>query len=357
MPSDRVLADDTDTDDRDEAAVAGDNVYEVTIRATEMLVEGQDPPALFSVLYVTVTVEDVNEAGTISLDRLQPQAGAALTASYSDPDDGQDPDSPAADQNVVWLWSVPKVSRPIIDNEAHWQAAGAQDTNAPAYTPVDTDDASDVDKRLRVKVTYNDAQSSTKTRPLYMLSYYDVRAVPAANQPPVFDDNADFDTSVPEDTAVGTVVGVPVTATDPNESDNVLSYTLIGDDASSFNINIRTGQITLAAGLDHENNNGVYNVTVNVFDPSNATDTQPVVITATDVNEAPTVTGAATGTVAEVDSTPEDTDREEYVPFASAPYVQADVGRRGQCGPGVLAVRSRRGRVRHQHRRRRGLQE
>ena len=37
---------------------------------------------------------------------------------------------------------------------------------------------------------------------------------------------------------------------------------------------------------------GVYNVTVNVFDPSlgdDGTDTFPVTITATDVNEAPTV--------------------------------------------------------------------
>ena len=69
-------------------AVVTDNVYEVTIRATEMLAQGQSPPAKTSTLRVEVTVKDVDEPGSISLDRLQPQAGAELTASMSDPDRG-----------------------------------------------------------------------------------------------------------------------------------------------------------------------------------------------------------------------------------------------------------------------------
>ena len=319
MPSD---VDDPDTTGpgNDES---GDNIYEVTVKATEVLRDDQDPPALSSELTVTVTVKDVDEPGSISLDRLQPQKGAVLTASFSDPDVGQDPATPTAATNIVWLWSVPKVSRPVTKNDEHWQPAGidTSTTDAAPYTP----DAADAGKILRVKVTYNDAQSSTDTKPLYMLSYHEVRAAPAANDPPVFDSNADFDASVPEDTAVGTVVGVPVTATDANSGD-ILSYTLTGADAASFEIDIGTGVIKTAAPLDHEDgsadNDGAYAVTVNAFDPSNDTDDVDVIITATDVNEAPTVAGSATGTIPEINSTPPTP--YTYTPFASAAYTTAD---------------------------------
>ena len=316
MPSD---VDDPGTVATDES---GDNIYEVTVRATEVLADGQDPPALWSELTVTVTVNDVNEDGSISLNRLQPQAGAVLTASFSDPDRGAA--GTTNPTNTKWLWSVPKVSRPVTETDEHWQLAGinTSTTDAVAYTP----DAADVGKILRVKVSYNDAQSSTDTRPLYMLSYHEVRAEPAANDAPVFDSNADFDASVPEDTAVGTVVGVPVTATDANSGD-ILSYTLTGADAASFEIDIGTGVIKTAARLDHEDgsadNDGAYEVTVNAFDPSNDTDDVDVTITATDVNEAPTVTGSATGTIPEINSTPPS--GYTYTAFASAAYTAADV--------------------------------
>ena len=327
MPGDteRVAVDndpDTDVDETVEANAAGDNEYVLTVRATETLATGQEPPAESSALDVEVTVEDVDEPGSISLDRLQPQAGAALTASFTDPDRGAANDQNP--ENMVWLWSVPKVSRPIDDNEDHWQAAGAGTTNEAAYTPVDTDDASDVGKVLRVKVTYDDEQGTGKE--LIMLSYNTVREAPAENQLPVFDDNAEFDASVPEDTAVGTVVGVPVTATDPN-ADDIRSYTLTdGGDNDSFEIDIRTGVIKTAAALDHEegdaNDDGDYEITVNVFDPSNGTDTVPVTITATDVNEAPTVAGDATGMILEINSTPPD--GYTYEAFDSEAYTATD---------------------------------
>ena len=85
-----------------------------------------------------------------------------------------------------------------IGNDEHWQPAGIDTsiTNAAAYTP----DPADAGKILRVKVSYNDAQSSTDIKPLYMLSYHAVRAVPAGtNDAPNFDSNADFDPSVLED--------------------------------------------------------------------------------------------------------------------------------------------------------------
>ena len=160
-------------------------------------------------------------------------------------------------------------------------------------------------------VTYNDEAGDGQTA--YMLSYRAVRVAPTANQAPSFDNNASFNANVPEDTAVGTAVGTPVTASDPNDGDT-LSYELSGDDAGSFKIDIATGQITLAAKLDHEDvadtqdPDGVYVLTVTAFDPSNnvVTDNNPehqpamVTITATDVNEAPTVPDSSTTAVTSV---------------------------------------------------------
>ena len=97
MPSDRLhdLNDDDDGDDAGESR-EGNNVYLVTVRATELLAADQDPPALSSVLLVTVTVGDVEEAGKITLNRLQPQADKVLTATLSDPDRGEGNDEDAS---------------------------------------------------------------------------------------------------------------------------------------------------------------------------------------------------------------------------------------------------------------------
>ena len=93
-PSDRIREDDTDTADVDESDAAGNNVYLVTVVATEMLAAGQEPPAETNELDVQVTVNDVDEPGTITLSRLQPQVQVALTATLSDPDGGPDPAQP-----------------------------------------------------------------------------------------------------------------------------------------------------------------------------------------------------------------------------------------------------------------------
>ena len=280
--------------------LAGNNAYLVTVVATELLAEGQDPPAKSSSLYVTVNVGDVEEPGSISLNRIQPQVGAALTATLNDPDRGNE--NTAALDGLVWVWSIPKVSRPVTDNDDHWQDAtnptqtDTETNRTSVYTPA-PNDATSV---LRVMVTYNDEAGDGQTA--YMLSYRAVRVAPTANQAPSFDNTASFNAKVPEDTAVGTAVGTPVTASDPNDGDTI-SYELSGTDAGSFKIDIATGQITLAAKLDHEDvadiqdPDGVYVLTVTAFDPSNneVTDDNPahvpamVTITATNVNEAPTV--------------------------------------------------------------------
>ena len=93
-------------------------------------------------------------------------------------------------------------------------------------------------------------------------------------------------------------IGDPVKASDP-ESDT-LTYSLVGVDAGSFDIDSSSGQIKTKGPLDHESpadsgGNNVYDVTVQVTDGKDAggnadtsvDDTIGVTITVTNVNEPP----------------------------------------------------------------------
>ena len=89
MPTDKGRLEDEETTEITELEDAGNNKYLVTVTATEMLALGQEPPAKSTPIDVVVTVKDVDEPGSISLNRIQPQVGAALTATLSDPDQRQ----------------------------------------------------------------------------------------------------------------------------------------------------------------------------------------------------------------------------------------------------------------------------
>ena len=99
---------------------------------------------------------------------------------------------------------------------------------------------------------------------------------------PVFADGS-MTRSVAENTPSGVNIGSPVTATDAN-SDDTLTYTLGGTDATSFSIVSTTGQLRTRAPLDYEAQNA-YSVTVTVSDGSR-TDTITVAITIIDVDES-----------------------------------------------------------------------
>ena len=75
--------------------------------------------------------------------------------------------------------------------------------------------------------------------------------------------------SIPEGTAAGTNIGDPVSAIDPDGSDNALTYNMGGTDANMFEINSGTGQLMTHAPLDYEAFEGeprAYFVNVKVFD-------------------------------------------------------------------------------------------
>ena len=110
--------------------------------------------------------------------------------------------------------------------------------------------------------------------------------------------------SVAENSAAGTNVGAPVTATDADSGDT-LTYTLDGTDAASFDIVSISGQIQTTSGVtyDHETKSS-YAVIVKADDGNGGTDTVTVTIDLTDdVDERPLAPAAP-----RVTATPDTTD-------------------------------------------------
>ncbi len=302
-PTDRARAEADDLSDPGEAAVmGGDNDYQITVSATEM---SDALPAKRTDIALTVEVENVDDPGELTLQWLQPEVGTAIMATLTDPD------GDTAEED--WTWYTSKVVGPEIGNLSHWNVVADQTT--ASYSPV----AANEGKYLWVRVQYTDPLSTddTDTKTAHAKSENPVRAEVAdnANGSPDFGQEEDMRT-VPESTAMGDHVGDPVAAIDPD--DDTLTYELLvevadpndGDD-EFFDIDMATGQITVAKNLDYDTHQdrgptdddrataGEYKVIVRATDPSGSADNITVTITAENVNEAPIVTGRAELSVAE----------------------------------------------------------
>ena len=229
-----------------------DNVYQVTVRVSD----GTNT----SMAGVTVTVTNVDEDGSILLSSVQPEEDTPFTATLRDPDGGV--------SNTVWLWEV-------SSDRTTWDAiAGA---TSHTHTPVD----GDVGRYLRVTVTYDDAHGDDKTT--RAAPDHEVHERHPDNHSPAFPASETGARSVAENTPAGTAFGDPVEATDEHHAD-VLTYSLRGVDASSFDIVRTSGQLLTGARLDYETMSN-YSVVVRVSDPSNETDEVTVTISVTNVDE------------------------------------------------------------------------
>ena len=159
---------------------------------------------------------------------------------------------------------------------------------------------SDVGGTLTATATYTDPQGPDHTA---SGDSANVVAADTRNKAPVFDDqddetdgtqNTEAERTVAEDAAAdASVDGGAITATDANSGD-VVSYTLGGPDASSFDIGL-TSWSDHGRGrdeLDYETKTS-YMVTVIATDSFGATASIDVTITVTAVNEGPEITGSA----------------------------------------------------------------
>ena len=246
------------------------NTYNVIVQA------GDGGAEDLAMEMVTVMVTNVDEPGTVMLSTLQPQVGASVTATLSDPD--------VFDAgSVEWEWF--RGSNAI---------AGA--TN-DSYTP----GSADVGYVLRATATYMDGEDADTEKSAQVESAHAVRAMPSSNIDPVFPNQTpgedpprietDQTREVAENTPAGEDIGAPVAATDAD----VLTYSLADADVASFSIDRATGQLKTKATLDHEGT-PFYTVNVTATDPFGtvAAATATVRINVTDVNEAPSIMSDAT---------------------------------------------------------------
>ena len=115
----------------------------------------------------------------------------------------------------------------------------------------------------------------------------------ACNLPPVFA-GTPYSFTVAENAVVGASVGT-VTANDPDQ--NTVTYAITaGNTGNVFTIGNGTGEITVAAALDHEaEEEYTLTVTADDGDAASATPSETVTITVGDVGEAPAFDAATTG--------------------------------------------------------------
>ena len=217
--------------------------------------------------------------GTNGQPVLQPQMGEALTATLSDGD------IPVA-AGIEWQWY--RGSTEIIG------ATDGAGTMMSMYTPVQAD----IGEKLTAKATYTDGKNSNDKDMAEATTIMAVRAAPSTNSDPAFPDE-DLGTpgeqktpkrKVAENTPAGRNIGAPVKA---NDEGDVLAYSLSGDDADLFDIDIATGQLKTKGKLNRETltdrdtaTDGMQlEVTVTAVDPFGQTDTATVTIEIENVDE------------------------------------------------------------------------
>ena len=236
-------------------------------------------------IVVTVTVENVEEPGTVTLSPVQPRVGDTLFADLSDPDFVSGP--------VVWSWE-----RSTSRTSGWTPVSGA---TSASYTTV----AADADHYLRATASYDDGAGAGKSASA--VSANPVRALAPGNNEPSFPSATDTRT-VDENEPAGSNVGAPFVATDTRTVDenepagsNVgapfvatdadndrLSYFLSGTDAAAFEINPSSGQLRTRTVLDYETKQS-YQVDVTATDPSGGFGEVTVTISVGNVQEAGTV--------------------------------------------------------------------
>ena len=216
--------------------------YSMTITATASL---------------AVSVENVDEPGTVSLSTDAPRSGEPLSASLTDPD--------GSVSALSWRW--------LRSTQEGWEDIA--DATAPDYTPR----AGDVGRRLQASAAYDDGSGEDRTAQAET-------GEPVMNDPPEFSaDTASL--NVDENTPPGAPVGSPITATDRN-GDNV-TYSLTGN--GKFTVEPQTGQIRVAEGaaLDHEAA-GTHSLSLRAQDVHGDHDEISVAVTVNNLDEAGTLT-------------------------------------------------------------------
>ena len=239
----------------------GTNSYTVTVTAT-------DPLGAGDTIMVSITVNNVDEKGRVTLSTTQPIEGRPVIAMVDDPDG-------VTAGSVTWSWR-----RAPTRTALGTIISGA---TSDSYTPVTADELS----FLRTTASYTDGEGSDKSA--YLVSTNRVQPAPVGpNEPPEFPPTETGLRSVDENTPPGVNIGEPVAATDAD--DDTLTYSLDAPNLASFDIVSATGQLQTKAALDYESGPTSHTVYLTATDTAGEENGIFVTITVNNVDEAGTVT-------------------------------------------------------------------
>ena len=247
------------------------STYLVTVHVRDSLDQDDRVNAVTDdTINITITITNIDEDGWIVFSSRQPQIGTPFTATIEDPD--------GRVTGATWAWENSS------NGSTNWATATGTGATSASYTPV----AADSGKYLRVTASYTDGHDPGKTA--QKVSDNPVRVTPDSNVAPTFASST-ATRGVDEGTAAGQNIGDPVSATDADPADgSLLTYSLTGPDAASFEIVRATGQLLTKAPLDHEDK-ASYTVTVTAVDPSLMPAIISVTINVNDVDEPPVLAG------------------------------------------------------------------
>ena len=309
---DRVLSFGTGPDFEMPGDSNGDNIYEVTVRASDGV--------MYADRMVTVKVTDADEAGSVELSSQDALIGVELTATLTDSDGGV----PALGRftDVTWRWHKLNAVDDELDTSDDESNNVIEDETSDSYTPV----ADDRGSFLRAVATYTDRtrdedvtdETDDDGNALFMNTAESDATTAVRNNPdnqaPKFKEgastfrvvaegtsalsgDADDDAATADDNLADNVGG-PVEATDADA--DTPTYTLSGADAGMFRVRAN-GQIEVSSGanLDHETKSSL-TVTLTATDSSgeaNNTASITVTIYVTNVDEKPTISTTDGGVV------------------------------------------------------------
>ena len=233
---------------------------------------------------VTVTAEDTQKT-TASID---------VTIEVTDLDEA--PGAPSrptrasgTSTTLTMRWPAPSNTGPDIDDYDYRFSADVPGPpwNEVTNTPIDTPEVTIED--LTPDTTYQveaRAHNDEGTSPWSGTGMGKTNV----NRAPAFREGTRTSRSLPENTFGSVDIGGPVEATDADDDD--LSYSLGGSDAASFFLDTSNGQLSTRGGVDYDHEaKPSYQVTLEVEDAWQATDSIPVTIAVSDVLEPPAPPG------------------------------------------------------------------
>ena len=281
-----LVQDDVKVSNPEDLNYESTNSYEVRVRIRDNKNKsGQSDLSWDDELTFTIQVTNVDEDGSLTLSSANPQVDTEIVATLTDPD-GVDLDE---GNEITWV-----ARRSINNSQSNWTEISSTDTSSTtfSYTPVTVD----VGETLQFEATYKDESDGTQSRTIFANTANAVLAAPPTNQPPTFGEDAPEEIYLAENTAIGTNVGEPIPASDPEN--DTLTFAVSPTYGDFFDIT-STGQVFIKnnEGMDYES--GAVR-SLKIFlrdskDPSGEADTDWdttlfVVIRLTNVDEAGTVT-------------------------------------------------------------------